>query len=179
MHLASSSATAPSPPKPIMRSAPQPPPVTSMNCELGFRGVICVSFGATDTLADHDVAPVPKQSFHFASANCEALASLRSVLGCSYVGVRLIVAGPPADVHAAASAGAECGLVDEEMTLMCNDFGSRVIFCGHCHTSTTTDHPIGTEVGCQGCATTLTITDHFSRRVGGYLGFSAHAEEAA
>ena len=74
---------------------------------------------------------------------------------------------------------AECGLVDEEITLLCDEVGPRVIFCGHCHTSTTTDHPIGTDVDCQGCATTLTFTDHFSRRVGGYLGFSAHAEEAA
>lgn len=161
-----------------MRAASQSP-ATGTGCEPGFRGVICVSFGAANTLADHDAGGMPRQDFRFASANLEALANLRSVLESSRVGVRLVLAGPPADVHAAASAVAECGLVDEEITLLCDEVGPRVIFCGHCHASTTTDHPIGTDVDCRGCATTLTFTDHFSRRVGGYLGFSAHAEEAA
>jgi len=154
-------------------------PATGTGCEPGFRGVICVSFGTTEALKNHSTGGVPRQDLRFASANPEALATLRSVLGRSRVGVRLVLAGPPADVHAAASAAAECGLVDEEITLLCDEVGPRVVFCGHCHTSTTTDHPIGTDVDCQGCATTLTFTDHFSRRVGGYLGFSAHAEEAA
>jgi hypothetical protein len=34
-------------------------------------------------------------------------------------------------------------------------------------------------VKCQGCDIILTVTDHFSRRRGAYLGYSAHAEEAA
>jgi hypothetical protein len=53
-----------------------------------------------------------------------------------------------------------------------------VIYCPHCRT-TTIDEAAGSEVACQGCTTTLTITDHFSRRRGAYLGYSAHAEEAA
>ena len=138
-----------------------------------------MSFGSTDVLQRHDTGGGPRQDLRFDSAVPAALANLRSVLGRSRVGVRLILAGTPADVHAAASAAAECGLVDEEITLLSDEVGRRVIFCGHCHTATTTDHPIGTDVDCQGCATTLTFTDHFSRRVGGYLGFSAHAEDAA
>ncbi|MDJ0338395.1 dimethylamine monooxygenase subunit DmmA family protein [Cryobacterium sp. PH31-O1] len=161
-----------------MRTASQSP-ATGTGGEPGFRGVISVSFGAADASADHDADGVSRQDLRFASANPEALANLRSVLAHSRVGVRLVLAGPPADVHAAASAVAVCGLVDEEITILCDEVGPRVIFCGHCHTSTTTDHAIGTDVVCQGCATTLTFTDHFSRRVGGYLGFSAHAEEAA
>ncbi|TFC29413.1 hypothetical protein E3O25_05205 [Cryobacterium sp. TMT1-3] len=161
-----------------MRTASQSP-ATGAGCEPGFRGVICVSFATTDALEDHDTGGMPRHDLRFAAATPEAIANLRSVLGHSRVGVRVVLAGPPADVHAAASVAAECGLVDEEMTLVCDEVGPRVIFCGHCHTSTTTDHPIGTNVDCQGCGTTLIFTDHFSRRVGGYLGFSAHAEEAA
>ena len=161
-----------------MRTAPRPP-ATGASWKPGFRGVICASFGEAAALADHEAGDLPRQELRFVSANPQALARLRSVLGRSLVGARLILTGPPADVHAAASVAADCGLVDEEMTILCNEVGPRVIFCGHCHTSTTTDLPIGTDVHCQGCATTLTFTDHFSRRVGGYLGFSAHAEEAA
>jgi hypothetical protein len=83
-------------------------------------------------------------------------------------GVRLVLAGPPADIHAARAAAAECGLLDKQMTLVCDEVGPRVVFCGPCHTANTTLQPIGSEMDCQGCATALAITDHFSRRVGSY-----------
>ncbi|WP_311133338.1 dimethylamine monooxygenase subunit DmmA family protein [Arthrobacter oryzae] len=154
-------------------------PATGAGCEPGFRGVICVSIGATDALANHNTGGRPRHDLCFASANPGTLSDLRSELGRSCVGVRLVLAGPPADIHAAAAAAAECGLLEEEITLLCDDVGPRVVFCGHCRTATTTVQAPGAEVDCQGCATTLAITDHFSRRLGGYLGFSAHAEEAA
>nr|WP_281355417.1 dimethylamine monooxygenase subunit DmmA family protein [Pseudarthrobacter psychrotolerans] len=132
-----------------------------------------------DDTADHNTGGQPRHNLRFSSANPETLADLKSVLERSRVGVRLILAGPPADVHAAAAAAASCGLLDEDLTLLCDEVGPRVVFCGHCRTANTTDQAIGSEVECQGCATTLAFTDHFSRRIGGYLGFSAHAEEAA
>jgi dimethylamine monooxygenase subunit C len=150
----------------------------SMPLEPGFRGVICASFGSTDDIAGQDTGGRPRHDLRFPSANPQTLSELRSVLERSCIGVRLVLAGPPADVHAAAAAAAECGMLDEEMTLRCDENGPRIVFCGHCHTATTVQ-PGGSEVDCQGCGTTLAITDHFSRRVGGYLGFSAHAEEAS
>jgi dimethylamine monooxygenase subunit C len=150
----------------------------SMPLEPGFRGVICASFGSTDDTAGQDTGGRPRHDLRFTSANSETLAELRSVLERSCVGVRLVLAGPAADVHAAAAAAAECGMLDAEMTLLCDENGPRVVFCGHCHTTTTTMQAGGSEVDCDGCGTTLAITDHFSRRIGGYLGHSAHAEEA-
>lgn len=161
-----------------MRSA-SAPAATGTGIESGFRGVICASFGPADALADHDTGGRARCNFSFASADPTTLADLKNVLGRSRVGVRLVLAGPPADVHAAAAAAAEAGLLDEDVTLVCNAAGPRVIYCGHCHTTTTTDQPIGSEVDCDGCSTTLAFTDHYSRRIGGYLGFSAHAEEKA
>ncbi|WP_326964141.1 dimethylamine monooxygenase subunit DmmA family protein [Arthrobacter sp. PL16] len=152
-------------------------PAAAAGLESGFRGVICVAFGSSDGTAGHETGGRPRLDLRFRSANPQALSDLKVVLGASRVGARLVLAGPPADIHAAASLAAGCGLTDEEMTLLPDETGPRVIFCGHCHTRTTTDQPIGSEVDCQGCATTLYFTDHFSRRVGGYLGFSAHAEE--
>ena len=147
--------------------------------EAGFRGVICASFGSTDALTDYDTAGKPRIELRFASAKPQFLADLRSVLGGSHVGVRLVLAGPLADIRAAASVAAECGLLGEEVSLLDDEVGPRVVYCPHCRTATTTDEPIGSEVECQGCTTILAITDHFSTRKGAYLGYSAHAEEVA
>lgn len=151
---------------------------TSMPLEPGFRGVICASFGSTDDTAGYDTGARPRHDLCFTTADPESLSELKSALERSYIGVRLVLAGPPADVHAAAAAAAERGMLEEEMTLLYRDDGPRVVFCGHCRAATTFQSG-DTEVGCQGCGTILAITDHFSRRLGGYLGFSAHAEEAS
>ena len=148
------------------------------DCEPGFRGVISASFGATDALANHDTGDRPRHDLRFGSADPVTLSDIRSVLGRSHVGVRLVLAGPLADIRAAAAVAAECGLQGDEVTLLDDEVGPRVVYCPHCRTTTTVE-AADSEVDCQGCATALTITDHFSRRMGAYLGYSAHVEEAA
>jgi hypothetical protein len=160
-----------------MRSVSMPPEAGT-GLEPGFRGVICASFGATGDTAGLDTDGQSRHDLHFQAATPEALSELRSALGRSHVGVRLVLTGPPADIRAAAATAAECGLLDEEVTLLPHEAGPRVIYCPHCLT-TTIDPAARSEVQCQGCATTLAVTDHFSRRKGAYLGYSAHAEEAS
>ncbi|WP_423183793.1 dimethylamine monooxygenase subunit DmmA family protein [Arthrobacter sp. NyZ413] len=153
-------------------------PSATAGLEPGFRGVICASFGPTGDTAGHDTGGQPRHDLRFESATPESLAALRSVLGNSHVGVRLVLAGPAADIRAAAAVAADCGLLDSEVTLLGNEVGARVIYCPHCHT-TTIMQGAGSEVECQGCAITLAVTDHFSRRMSAYLGYSAYAEEAS
>lgn len=150
-----------------------------MPLEPGFRGVICASFDSTGDTAGRDTADRPRYDLRFTSANPETLSELRSALERSRVGVRLVLAGAPADVHAAAAVAQDCGMLDEEMTLLCDENGPWVVICGHCKTGTITTQARGSEVVCQGCGIILATTDHFSRRLGGYLGYSAHAEEAS
>ncbi|SLK16768.1 dimethylamine monooxygenase subunit DmmA family protein [Arthrobacter sp. P2b] len=161
-----------------MRSVPMPP-AAGIGLEPGFRGVIRVSFGASDDTAGYDTGGQPRYDLHFESATTETLSELRSALAHTHVGVRLVVAGPPADTRAAAAAAAECGLLEAEVTLLAHQVGPRVIYCPHCRATTATTRQAGSEVQCGGCTTNLAITDHFSRRLGAYLGYSAHAEEAA
>ena len=153
---------------------------TSMPLEPGFRGVICVSFGTSDGTAGRDTGDRPRYDLHFASANPETLAELRSALEKSRVGARLVLTGPAVDVHAASAAAQACGMVDEEITMLCDQNSPWVVVCGHCkaHTITTGVHG-SVEVACQGCGIVLATTDHFSCRLGGYLGYAAHAEEAS
>ena len=160
-----------------MRSASMPPSAGN-GLEPGFRGVICVSFGLTDDTAVPETDGQPRYDLHFEAATADSLSELKSVFSTSRVGARLVLAGPTTDIRAAAAAAADCGLLGEEVTLLPQETGPRFVYCPHCLT-TTTDEAAGTEVKCQGCATTLTVTDHFSRRIGSYLGYSAHAEEAA
>lgn len=161
-----------------MRSVPMPP-AAGIGLEPGFRGVICVAFGASDDTAVYDTGGQPRYDLLFESATTETLSVLRSALANSHVGVRLVIAGPPADIRAAAAAAAECGLLEGEVTLLAHQGGPRVIYCPHCRATTTTTREAGSEVQCGGCRVNLAITDHFSRRLGAYLGYSAHAEEAA
>ncbi len=151
-----------------------------MPLEPGFRGVICVSFGTSDDIAGRDTGDRPRYDLHFASANPETLAELRSALEKSRVGARLVLTGPAVDVHAASAAAQACGMVDEEITMLCDQNSPWVVVCGHCKTATITTGVHGSvEVACQGCGIVLATTDHFSRRLGGYLGYAAHAEEAS
>ncbi|WP_278253672.1 dimethylamine monooxygenase subunit DmmA family protein [Arthrobacter cavernae] len=154
------------------------PPAAGTGLEPGFRGVICASFGSTGDTAEQHSGGRPRHDLRFESANPETLSDLRSALGRSHVGVRLVLAGPQSDIRAAAAAAAECGLLEEEVILLSDGMGPSVIYCPHCRI-TTTVRAASPEVACQGCATTLAITDHFSRRIGAYLGYSAHAEEAS
>ncbi|MFF1251939.1 dimethylamine monooxygenase subunit DmmA family protein [Pseudarthrobacter sp. NPDC058329] len=144
----------------------------------GFRGVLCVSFGRTPVPAAEGSGR-PRQDLQFERADQEALGHLQSVLSNVRVGVRLVLAGPSADIHAAAAAAAGCGLVDEEIATHPDTSGPHGVFCGHCHATLRTLQQPGSEVACHGCGTILVISSHFSRRHAGYLGYAAHAEEAA
>lgn len=102
------------------------------------------------------------------------------------VGARLLITGPPTDVHLARAAAARLGVLEEEMTLLPTDDGAhRRVFCAHCHSLTVaeglTNNPADDctdEIDCGSCGTTLTVSTHFSHRMAAYLGYSAHAEEA-
>ncbi|MEO8221273.1 MAG: dimethylamine monooxygenase subunit DmmA family protein [Specibacter sp.] len=161
--------------RPASMTAPE-----GAHCEPGFRGLICVSFGKADSLtADYYSGGQRRHVIHLDQANTETLSYLRSAIEVACVGVRLVLIGPTADIQAAAAVAAECGLVEEEVTLVSDGSEYRTVFCAHCRTVNITVEPIGSELECQGCITVLAITDHFSRRMSAYLGYAAHAEEAA
>ena len=147
-------------------------------CDPGFRGVIHASFARAGSPVAGVDGPL-RQSLHFQGADPQSLARLRSALELACVGVRLVLTGPMADIKAAAAVAADCGLLEEEVTLVGEGSGPVTLFCAHCRTVTTTVEPIGSEAECAGCAIVLSISNHFSRRIAAFLGYAAHAEEAA
>jgi dimethylamine monooxygenase subunit C len=120
-----------------------------------------------------------RQDLAFASASPESLERLKAVLNQANVGVRLVLAGPSADILAARSTATECGMIEEEMTLLHEGTGHHCVFCAHCRATTAVSGAAGNEIACSGCATVLSVSGHFSRRLAAYLGYAANAEEAA
>ena len=120
----------------------------------------------------------PGLNLRFDAADPENLARLKAVLERARVGVRLVLAGPPADIHAAAAAAAACGLLEEEVTLLAKNPGRA---SSSAHIAARQRNPSGSRLGggLPGMRHHAGFSGHFSRRIGGYLGFAAHAEEAA
>jgi dimethylamine monooxygenase subunit C len=140
----------------------------------------CVTFGPEPQAGTGPHSPPEsRQDLSFGSASPESLERLKAVLNEARVGVRLVVAGPSADIYAARAAAAECGMVEEEMTLLHRVDGQRRVFCAHCRATTLVPEAAGVGIGCSGCATVLSVSEHFSRRLAAYLGYAANAEEAA
>lgn len=149
------------------------------------RACIVLTFGrqalaAASRTWPHGMAPAATwHALEAATANDEALASLRTAIESTTVGFRLLIAGPEADVYLARSAALACGAQLDEIALCVTERSRRRVHCAHCKTVTETGQPIGAVVPCATCARSLLIYHHFSRRTGAYLGFMVNAEEVA
>lgn len=125
-------------------------------------------------------SPAAKWSeFNAPVANEEALDHVRALLQSATIGFRLLLAGPEADVYRARATALDCGAQDDELALTVTSNVRRRVHCAHCKTLTETNEPIGAVVECSGCARSLLIYHHFSRRTTSYLGFMVNAEDVA
>ncbi len=90
------------------------------------------------------------------------------------LGWHLVVAGSEPflwDIHGVAL---EHGLLEGEITLIPEARSHRRVFCAHCRAMT---EPVTVSPAtCHGCGLTLEVRDHFSRRLGAYLGVRIDAE---
>lgn len=107
-------------------------------------------------------------------ANVAALAEdLRGRLARAAVGVRLFLCAPQQvlwDLHALARSA---GLIESEIALHAVEEAQRRVFCVHCGTLQSGD-PDGTT--CRSCGVKLLVRDHFSARLGAYMGVCADAD---
>jgi hypothetical protein len=104
-----------------------------------------------------------------------ALEALGSMLRSSQMGLRLDLVGPEDAIWQAAGVAARYGMSSAEMRLFQTGTKARPVFCVHCRAMT---RGVRTNlVDCSGCARTLFVRDHFSRRLGAYMGFQIDAEE--
>lgn len=130
-----------------------------------------------------DGQPLELASLHGEAArtgqqvSCGAFALLEVrlliLLSSAPVGTRLYICGDESFLWQVSRLARESGLLDEEIERV--KVGSaRELYCVHC----ATQQCIGTEttVICSGCGVHLMVREHFSRRLGAYMGVCLDAQ---
>lgn len=103
------------------------------------------------------------------------LEALESMLQSADMGLRLYLVGCEDAIWQAAGIAARYGMSSAEIRLFQTGTKARPVFCVHCRAMT---RGVRTNlVDCSGCGRTLFVRDHFSRRLGAYMGFQIDAEE--
>ncbi|NBU59246.1 MAG: hypothetical protein EBS23_05660 [Betaproteobacteria bacterium] len=103
------------------------------------------------------------------------LEALESFLRTADMGLRLYLVGCEDAIWQAAGIAARYGMSSAEIRLFQTGTKARPVFCVHCRAMT---RGVRTNLAdCSGCGRTLFVRDHFSRRLGAYMGFQIDAEE--
>lgn len=118
-----------------------------------------------------DLAPAR----HVATATPdEAIGALESALAQACMGLRLYLAGPEDLLWQSSRIAAAAGLGEDAIRRERLGPPARPLWCVHCRHR----HPAVRDSlqVCEGCGRTLLVRDHFSRRLGAYMGVQADAE---
>lgn len=102
------------------------------------------------------------------------LAALRHRLAAERVGLRLCARGTEPFIWDVAAAGEAAGMGPGEIAVAHAGSLRRRVQCVHC--KTTIDGVATSLVDCPGCAATLFVRDHFSRRLAAFQGVAVDAE---
>jgi len=96
------------------------------------------------------------------------LDAFRLVLDESLMGTRLYVAGPESFIGLAMKIALQFDLNKDEIRAEEVGTLARRVYCIHCRT--TTENVRTNIVSCAGCARSLLVRDHYSRRLAAYMG---------
>lgn len=99
---------------------------------------------------------------------------LAALLGEARVGTRVYVCGDEAFLWHVRGLAHAAGLLDEEIELF-RSGARRKLYCVHC--STMQDIGAEGESTCTGCGVRLFVRNHFSRRLGAYMGVCLDADD--
>lgn len=126
--------------------------------------------------ADYSVAlrkVAPDDLFVFESFD-EAMHLLTAYLNDALMGLRVYVAGSEKFMWSIAEIASAYGIEDHAINKELTGTLARSVYCVHCKTIT---HDAHTNIkACAGCGKMLFVRDHFSRRMGAYMGLMVDAE---
>ncbi|MFW6775848.1 dimethylamine monooxygenase subunit DmmA family protein [Nocardioides sp. CPCC 205120] len=106
-----------------------------------------------------------------------AAAALHTDLATARVGHRVLVAGSADACLAVRAVAVRAGLADDELRFGVVAVDRRTVWCVHCSATTTAAVEVDAVVTCPGCARSLLVYAHVSRRTGRHLGFMVDAED--
>jgi predicted RNA-binding Zn-ribbon protein involved in translation (DUF1610 family) len=102
------------------------------------------------------------------------LRALRGILEISRMGLRLYAVGPEAFLWSIDHVAIDYGFGKGEVIKFPAGSLARRVYCSHC--KTVSDGVVANLHPCPGCGTILQVRDHFSRRLGAFMGVKADAE---
>ena len=104
----------------------------------------------------------------------DVLYAFNDVLPTMFMGLRLYVAGSESFIWSVSECAKAYGIEDADIMKELTGTLARSVYCVHCKATT---HNITTNIGkCCGCERMLFVRDHFSRRLGAYMGLMVDAE---
>jgi hypothetical protein len=137
---------------------------------------IVVLYAKTESGTDYAniLSKVVPEGLQIQNDQQAVLASLKAILPSMFMGLRLYVAGSEGFIWSVAEVAKMYGIEDADIMKELTTTLARSVYCVHCKTIT---HDITTNVGkCAGCERMLFVRDHFSRRLGAYMGLMVDAE---
>jgi hypothetical protein len=107
--------------------------------------------------------------------NADFTARLRQVLDSATVGIHLYIMGDEAFIWRIHGDARNAGLEDDEIDITRSIAGPRLVYCVHCGlTQACGPEPMLT---CVGCEVGLEVREHFSKRLGAYLGVCTNPDQ--
>lgn len=138
------------------------------------RGFFAKSSGSLKDYADIISSLAPDEFNTFANTN-EALKALKNSLADCYMGTRFYVAGSEGFIWKIALELYRFGVQDDDIDKELCGTLARDVYCVHCKAIT---HNVHHDIAsCEGCQRKLFVRDHFSRRLGAYMGLMVDAEQ--
>lgn len=108
------------------------------------------------------------------SSDDKAIEAVKDYLPTARMGLRVYVAGSEKFIWAVADLCARYGIENSEICKELTGTLARSVYCVHCKAIT---HDVHSNVAaCDGCGRMLFVRDHFSRRLGAYMGLMVDAE---
>jgi predicted RNA-binding Zn-ribbon protein involved in translation (DUF1610 family) len=124
------------------------------------------------TVALQKVVPDELQVF---DAHAAAMKALEAHLPTALMGLRIYVAGSEKFMWDIAQLVQQYGVEDADIAKELTGTLARSVYCVHCKVIT---HNAHTNIqACDGCGKHLFVRDHFSRRLGAYMGLMVDAED--
>jgi len=114
---------------------------------------------------------------HLCADVAAGIAALEADLVSARVGHRVLVAGTADACLAVRAAAVRAGLADDELRFGVVAADVRTVWCVHCSATTGAAVGLDEDLTCSGCARTLVVYPHVSRRTGHHLGFMVDAED--
>jgi hypothetical protein len=137
--------------------------------------LICLYDEADDGTTSVWQTPLPAGSMRRVTRRLDsALRRLHDTLAAAHMGTRLYLVGSEDLLWQASQLAERCGMGATQIRRHRVATQARPVFCVHCRSLTR--HVSTNLVDCSGCGRALFVRDHFSRRLGAYMGFQVDAE---